>query len=118
MCKVCTKAVHSIALWVRGWLLKRVPTSTSHTTLNRYWKLYTWAPTEKPCCSWLILELRGSAQQRLLGAQAAHDAVEAAAAERRLAVLMRWRYEESMVAVMAESKNMMTDMTRFGNFHL
>eukprot|EP00434_Breviolum_minutum_P032564 symbB.v1.2.028802.t1/scaffold3088.1/size63905/2 len=32
--------------------------------------------------NWLILELRGSAQQRLLGAQAAHDAVEAAAAER------------------------------------
>ena len=35
--------------------------------------------------SWLVLELRGSAQQRLLGAQAAHEAVEAAAAERVLA---------------------------------
>ena len=51
---------------------------------------------EKPCCSWLILELRGSAQQCLLGAQAAHDAVETAAAERRLAVLMSWGYEESL----------------------
>ena len=35
-------------------------------------------------CSWLLLELRGSAQQRLLGAQAAHEAVEAAAALRPL----------------------------------
>lgn len=32
--------------------------------------------------NWLLLELRGSAQQRLLGAQAAHEAVEAAAALR------------------------------------
>ncbi|CAK8986910.1 Poly(RC)-binding protein 3, partial [Durusdinium trenchii] len=32
--------------------------------------------------NWFLLELRGTAQQRLLGAQAAHEAVEAAAAER------------------------------------
>eukprot|EP00913_Durusdinium_trenchii_P012815 g12033.t1 len=31
--------------------------------------------------NWFLLELRGTAQQRLLGAQAAHEAVEAAAAE-------------------------------------
>ena len=34
MCKVCTEAVRCIALWVKGWLFKRVPISSPTNPLS------------------------------------------------------------------------------------